>query len=65
MGRVFSAYKTHFMPQVVTREKSTTSRKLSDAIQDDFFLHFVIEMFALYRKQCIMQFRRSHMEYVS
>ncbi|CAI5742258.1 unnamed protein product [Peronospora destructor] len=65
MGRVFSVYKTHFMSQNVTHEKLSTSRKPSDAIQDDLLLNFANELFALYRKQCIMQFRRSHTEYGS
>ncbi|CAH0493511.1 unnamed protein product [Peronospora farinosa] len=65
MGRVFSVYKTHLIPQVVTREKLSTSRKPSDTTRDDLLLNFVNELFALYRKQCIMQFRRSHTEYGS
>ncbi|CAH0493513.1 unnamed protein product [Peronospora farinosa] len=65
MGRVFLVYKTHLMPQVVTREKLSTSRKPSDTTRDDLLLNFVNELFALYRKQCIMQFRRLHTEYGS
>ncbi|RMX65136.1 hypothetical protein DD238_003557 [Peronospora effusa] len=65
MGRVLSVYKTHLIPQVVTREKLSTSRKPSDTTRDDLLLNFVNELFALYRKQCIMQFRRSLTEYVS
>ncbi|KAL4144641.1 hypothetical protein PRNP1_013767 [Phytophthora ramorum] len=65
MGRVFSVYKTHFMPDVVAREKSSTSRKSSDAIRDDLFLSFVKELFALYLSECVAQFRRPHTEFGS
>lgn len=65
MGRVFSVYKTHFMPEVVAREKSSTSRKSSDAIRDDLFLSFVKELFALYLGECVAQFRRPHTDFVS
>ncbi|KAL3671501.1 hypothetical protein V7S43_003423 [Phytophthora oleae] len=65
MGRVFSVYKTHFMPDVVAREKSSTSRKSSDAIRDDLFLSFVKEIFALYLGECVVQFRRPHTDFGS
>ncbi|KAG6597983.1 Fat-free family protein [Phytophthora cinnamomi] len=63
MGRVFSVYKTHFMPDVVAREKSSTSRKSSDAVRDDLFLSFVKELFALYLSECVVQFRRPHTDF--
>ncbi|KAJ8571998.1 hypothetical protein ON010_g4838 [Phytophthora cinnamomi] len=63
MGRVFSVYKTHFMPDIVAREKSSTSRKSSDAVRDDLFLSFVKELFALYLSECVVQFRRPHTDF--
>ncbi|KAE9024157.1 hypothetical protein PF010_g3887 [Phytophthora fragariae] len=65
MTRVFSVYKTHFMPEVMAREKSSTSRKSSDAVRDDLFLGFVIELFALYLGECVDQFRRPHTDFGS
>ncbi|KAF4133820.1 Vps51/Vps67 [Phytophthora infestans] len=63
MGRVFSVYNAHFLPEVVTREKMSTSRKSSDAVRDDLFLSFVKELFALYSGECIVQFRRPHTDF--
>ncbi|KAG6977489.1 hypothetical protein JG688_00000302 [Phytophthora aleatoria] len=65
MERVFSVYKTHFMPEVVAREKLSTSRKSSDAVRDDLFLSFVKELFALYLGECVAQFRRPHTDFGS
>ncbi|KAE9044879.1 hypothetical protein PR003_g2671 [Phytophthora rubi] len=65
MARVFSVYKTHFMPEVMAREKLSTSRKSSDAVRDDLFLGFVIELFALYLGECVDQFRRPHTDFGS
>ncbi|RLN78096.1 hypothetical protein BBJ28_00005261 [Nothophytophthora sp. Chile5] len=56
LSRVFSVYKTHFMPEVVAREK--TSRKSSEVVRDDLFLGFAKELFALYLDVCTTQFRR-------
>ncbi|ETI52637.1 hypothetical protein F441_04228 [Phytophthora nicotianae CJ01A1] len=65
MGRVFSVYKTHFMPEVVAREKLSPSRKSSDAVRDDLFLSFVKELFALYLGECVVQFQRPHTDFGS
>lgn len=65
MARVFSVYKTHFMPEVVAREKSSPLRRSSDAVRDDLFLSFVKELFGLYLGECVEQFRRPHSDFVS
>ncbi|KAG7400834.1 Vacuolar protein sorting-associated protein 51 [Phytophthora boehmeriae] len=63
MGRVFSVYKTHFMPDVVAREKSSASRRSSDVVRDDLLFSFVKELFALYLGECVAQLRRPHEDF--
>lgn len=64
MANVFRVYKANFLPDLVAREKRGGLRS-STALQDDAFITFARELFALYLRVCASQFRRPHQEFVS